>query len=254
MGRGIARRPFLRQDASRRRNEETAMALRDFNRTMLLPFKVWDLFIRAFHWLIVVLLVVSYVSVEAGWMEIHLTSGYTVMALLITRIVWGFVGSETARFSSFLVSPVRGLRHLTKFGERTPDTQVGHNEAGGWMVLAMLALLAVQVFSGLFNTEEYGEDYAAAGPLARYVSEGFADFAGAVHEQSFNLLFLFVVLHVAAVAAYKVVKKHDLVRPMITGVKRLPAATRQPRMVSPLIAAGILLVSAGLVWLLATRV
>ncbi|KAA5612498.1 hydrogenase [Rhodovastum atsumiense] len=218
---------------------------------MLLPMRVWDLPIRLFHWLIVLLVLLSYVSVQASWMGLHLISGYLVLALLIFRLVWGFVGSETARFRAFLTSPAKGLQHLAKFREQTPDTQIGHNAAGGWVVLVMLALLGIQVVSGLFNTEEYGADYAAAGPLVKYVGEGVTKVAGFIHGATFNLLLLVIILHVAAVLAYKVLKKHDLVRPMITGIKRLPAATRQPRMASPILAAAIFVVAGIAVWLLA---
>jgi cytochrome b len=149
---------------------------------------------------------------------------------------------------------LHGLRHLRTFREPTPDTQIGHNEAGGWMVLVMLVLLLVQTVSGLFNTEEYGADYAAAGPLVKYISERTANIAGFVHGANFNVLVAAIFLHLLAVTAYAVVKKHNLVRPMITGVKRLPAATRQPRMANPLLAAGALALAGVVVWLLATRV
>ncbi len=228
------------------------MALRDFKRTMMLPMRVWDAPTRLFHWAIVLLVLVSFVSVQAGWMRLHLLSGFTVLALLLFRLVWGFIGSETSRFRQFLVSPTKGLHHLSKFREPTPDTQVGHNEAGGWMVVALLALLGVQVLSGLFNTEEYGASYAAAGPLVKYVSKGVASFAGIVHGVTFTLLLLLIVLHILTILAYGLVKKHDLVRPMITGVKRLPAATRQPRMASPILAGAVLAVAIVISWLVAT--
>ena len=78
-------------------------------------------------------------------MELHFLSGYSIIALLLFRVAWGFVGSETARFSHFLKSPLAALRHLARLHRREPDTEIGHNAAGGWMVLVMLVLLAVQV-------------------------------------------------------------------------------------------------------------
>jgi cytochrome b len=225
------------------------MGLRDFNRTMLLPMRVWDAPTRLFHWVLVLLVLLSYVSVQAGWMRIHVTSGTLVLTLLLFRVAWGLVGSETARFSHFLGNPARGLAHLVHFRQRGPDTQVGHNEAGGWMVLLMLVLLAVQVVSGLFNTDQHG----AAGPLAKYASVRVSSIAGVVHGANFNLLAAAVGLHVLAILAYAVVKKHDLVRPMVTGMKRLPATTRQPRMASPVLAAVLAGLAGVAVWLLATR-
>ena len=229
------------------------MALRDFNRTMMLPMRIWDIPTRLFHWAIVLLVLLSFVSVQAGWMQIHLLSGYSLLALLLFRVIWGFVGSETARFRQFLGSPAKALRHLRSIRQPAPDTQVGHNPAGGWMVLGML-LLGVQIVSGLFNTEEYGKAYAAAGPLVKFVSQEVASLAGDVHAINFYLLATLIVLHILAIGAYARLKKQNLVLPMITGVKRLPAATRQPRLVSPLRAALVLALAGVAVWALATQV
>lgn len=230
------------------------MALRDFNRTMMLPMRIWDIPTRLFHWAIVLLVLLSFISVEAEWMQIHLLSGYTLLALLLFRVVWGFVGSETSRFRQFLVSPAKALRHLRSIRQPAPDTQVGHNPAGGWMVLVMLLLLAVQLVSGLFNTEEYGKADAAAGPLVKFVGKDVASLAGDVHAINFILLATVIVLHILAIGAYARLKQQNLVQPMITGVKRLPAATRQPRLVSPLRAALVLAVAGVAVWVLATQI
>ena len=225
------------------------MARRDFNRTILLPMRVWDAPTRLFHWLLVLLVALSYVSVQADWMRIHLISGYVVLGLLLFRLAWGFVGSDTARFRHFLGNPARALAHLARFRERGPDTQVGHNEAGGWMVLLMLGLLAVQVVSGLFNANRHG----IAGPLAAYAGARVTSIANFVHGANFNLLAAAVGLHILAILAYALVKRHDLVRPMVTGVKRLPATTRQPRMASPILAAVLAALAGVAVWLMATR-
>ena len=211
-----------------------------------LLMRVWDAPTRLFHWAVVVLMTFSYVAVQRGWMQLHFISGYTVLALLLFRLAWGFVGSETSRFRQFLRSPVEGLRHLAAFGKREPDTEIGHNAAGGWMVLAMLAALLVQVGSGLFSND----DIDAKGPLAHRVGKATSDWLSGVHVTSFYILLGLVVLHIAAIIAYAVVKRHDLVRAMVTGKKRLPANLRQPRFASPLLAAGILALAAGAVWAL----
>jgi len=212
--------------------------------------RVWDLPIRLFHWAIVVLIAISYVTYQFDRLDLHRLSGYTILTLLLFRLVWGFVGSDTARFSAFLKSPFAGLRHLAKFGQRGPDTQVGHNEAGGWMVLAMLALLGFQAVTGLFAND----DSTFEGPLFKLVSKATSDRITGLHALSFNLIELVIVLHVAALAAYYVVKRHNLVTPMITGKKRLPAATSAPRMASPVLAAVLLAASAGVVWAVVTLV
>ena len=104
--------------------------------------KVWDGWIRLVHWSIVSLIAVSWVSMRTGNVQVHYLSGYTVLTLLLFRIAWGVVGSDTARFSRFLRSPLAALRHLGGFRRREPDTEIGHNAAGGWMVLVLLGLLS----------------------------------------------------------------------------------------------------------------
>jgi cytochrome b len=227
------------------------MALRDFNRPMMLPMRVWDVPTRLFHWSCAVLVALSYLSVELGWMRIHLLSGTAVLALLLFRFGWGCVGSETARFSRFLASPAKVVRQLVAFFRQPgPDTEVGNSAAGGWMVLVLLVLLAVQVASGLFSGQRHGN---LPGPLMHDVSASAANAAAAIHSANFNLLIAAVGLHVLAVLAYAVVRKHDLVRPMITGVKRLPAATHQPRMASPLRALLLAAASGLAAWLVGSR-
>jgi cytochrome b len=225
------------------------MALRNFNQAMRLPMRIWDAPTRLFHWLLVLLVATGYVTIKRNWMELHLLAGYAMLTLLIFRVVWGFIGSDTARFARFLRSPIAGLRHLAHFARRTPDDEVGHNEAGGWMVLAMLLVLAAQVGTGLFSND----DGATEGPLAKYVDKAVSDKLSGYHGLNFNILLGLIGLHIVAIVAYAVVKRHDLVRPMFTGKKRLPAATRAPRMASPILALAILVVAALAVWALATR-
>jgi cytochrome b len=227
------------------------MALRNRDSGLKLPLRVWDAPTRLFHWAIVLLIATSYVTVHKGWMKLHMLSGYTILTLVLFRVIWGFVGSETSRFSRFLHSPLAALRQLAQFRDRSPDTEVGHNAAGGWMVLVILAVLGMQLASGLSVTDE---DDNIMGPLAKFVGPTWSGRLTSFHMLNFNILLGLIVLHVLAVTAYAMVKRHDLVRPMITGKKRLPAATRAPRMTSPLLALVILAVMGVCVWLLATRV
>jgi cytochrome b len=215
-------------------------------RTPMLLMRVWDAPTRLFHWAIVLLLITSYVAVKTDHMSLHYWSGYTVMTLLLFRIVWGFIGSETARFRQFLRSPLAGLAHLAKFPEREPDREIGHNAAGGWMVLAMLAALIVQVCTGLFA----GDPIEGGGPFVEQLAAPTQKLLDRVHNFNFNIILGLVVLHLLAITAYAAVKRHDLVRPMVTGKKRLPANLRQPRFASPLVAALVLLVAAACVWAL----
>ncbi len=209
-----------------------------------LLMRVWDAPTRLFHWAIVLLVTFSYVAVQLDWIKAHFYSGYTILTLLIFRIVWGFAGSETSRFRQFLRSPVEGLRHLASFGgPRAPDTEIGHNAAGGWMVLALLAVLLFQVGTGLI----IGDDTGPLGPLGYHLTKAQGMLVDKLHAWSFDAILALTALHILAIAAYAVFKRHDLVRAMVTGQKRLPATMRQPRFASPLLAVAVLAVSAGLV-------
>jgi cytochrome b len=217
-----------------------------------LSMKVWDAPTRLFHWAVVVLIATSYFTRNLSDISWHMLSGYTLLTLLLFRLAWGFVGSETSRFSQFLRSPIAGFRHLAQFGRREPDDQVGHNAAGGWMVLILLGDLGVQVGTGLFTYD--ADDHVPEGPLAHLVSEHTAEQITAIHFFNFNVILGLIALHVVAILAYALIKKHYLLRPMITGRKRLPGATRQPRMASSLLALMLVVLAACVVWVLATRV
>jgi cytochrome b len=193
------------------------------------PMRVWDAPTRLFHWAIVILLGVSWLTESRGWMEMHFWSGYLIIALLLFRLVWGFVGSQTARFSYFLKSPFAALHHLSRLHRREPDTEIGHNAAGGWMVLVMLALLVVQVATGLCAND----DGTTEGPLFKYITKDRSDWLSGIHALNFLLIQIAVLAHIAAILLYAVLKRHDLVRPMITGRKHLPAGMTAPTLASP---------------------
>jgi cytochrome b len=217
---------------------------------MRLPMRVWDLPIRVLHWLIVLLVAASYVSQLLGEMSLHLLLGYTMLTLLLFRLAWGFIGSDTARFRRFLRSPLAGLHHLRALHRREPDNEVGHNAAGGWMVLLLLLLLAAQVGTGLFSNNDV---YYVDGPLRHLVSKSTSDRISALHGTLFWVLLAAIALHVVVVVLYAVLKRQDLVRPMVTGKKLLPAATRAPRMAPLPLAGAVLALAAVLVWVLVTR-
>ena len=198
---------------------------------------------RLFHWGIVVLVGVSWLCASRGWMRLHFLSGYTILAALLFRIVWGFVGSDTARFVRFMRSPFAAVHHLTRLHRREADTEIGHNAAGGWMVLVMLLLLLVQVGAGLCAND----DGDTEGPLANYVGKDWSDWLSHIHAVNFKLIQLAVVLHVVAVAAYALIKRHDLVRPMITGTKTMQPGMQPPRMASPKLALVVFAVAVAIV-------
>ncbi len=232
------------------------MARKPTTSSIRLPMRVWDAPIRLFHWLLVVVMLVSYGSVSfatgsmAGQlMKLHIWSGEAALFLLTFRLIWGFIGGDTARFANFIRTPLEGLRHLAHVRERSEDNQIGHNPAGGWMVMIMIGLLAVQIVTGLFAND----DGNSTGPLARFITKDSSDTLSALHSVNFNFLIAAAALHVLVIGVYARVKGQNLVVPMITGKKRLPAATTAPRMAPPLLAVVVTLVAAGLTALIATR-
>ncbi len=211
--------------------------------------KVWDGWVRLFHWGTVACVAISYASAQMDAWQLHYLSGYTLLALVIFRILWGLVGSENARFAAFVRSPLAGFRELARFARHEPDAAMTHNPAGAWMVVVLLLMLLVQAVSGLFTNHDVGFTYSAHGPLANSVSEAASERASALHVGFINLLLAAIALHVLAVLAYALVKRQDLVRPMVTGVKRLPdSAARAPRHAPALLGLVLLGASAVAVW------
>lgn len=206
--------------------------------------KVWDGWVRMNHWLILVLMVVSFGTAKAHRMDWHMLSGYAILTLVLFRLLWGLFGSDTARFSRFLAWPGTALRQLGKMGRREPDAEVGHNAAGGWMVLLMLGLILTQAVTGLFSYDQI----FTRGPLARRAPEWVVDLASSVHVKNFYWLLGAIAVHVLAVGVYFVAKSHDLLGPMIHGVKKLPTDIAAPRMASPSLGLCLLGLSAAAVW------
>ena len=202
--------------------------------------RVWDLPVRLFHWLIVVLVAAAYATWRLNWMVWHGWIGDLTLALVLFRLLWGFLGSDTARFSQFLTSPRIALQHLRYSFLREPDRQVGHNPAGGWMVLLLLALLLAEALTGIY----VANDIADVGPLTGMVPAAAADAIDASHAIIWNVLLAAIALHVLAIAGYAAVKGQDLVRPLITGMKTLPEPVAAPRMASAARATVIFAVSA----------
>ncbi|ONG47741.1 hydrogenase [Pseudoroseomonas deserti] len=214
----------------------------------LVKVKVWDGWVRAGHWLLAGLIGLSWWSAETGRMELHLTSGYLILSYLLFRLAWGFLGSETARFRQFLRSPLAALGHLGHLFRREPDREIGHNAAGGWMVLALLAVLLAQAGSGLFADD----DILTRGPLAGFVSGETSYFLTTLHGWTFNLILALVGLHVAVVLLYALAKRQDLVRPMVTGSKRLPEGSIAPRLAPLWLGLLLACASGGIVWWIST--
>ena len=192
--------------------------------------KVWDLPVRIFHWAIVVLLAFQ---LATGWIGAHLMpwhvySGYALLVLVVFRILWGFAGSTHARFASFLAGPVATFTFARRLFSREAVPQVGHNPLGGWMVMALIASLAFQAFSGLFAND----GVATEGPLATLVPVELSNDLAEWHGWNAWLLVILSGLHVAAVVFHLLVKRDNLVTAMFTGVKHVPPEAARERRVA----------------------
>ena len=177
--------------------------------------RVWDLPIRVFHWLLVLCIIGSLVSVNLGEnaIEWHAYFGYSVLTLLIFRIVWGFVGSTHARFASFLPNRESVLNYLQGKAPRV----LGHNPIGALSVFALLFVLSVQVLTGLFVDDEI----TFQGPLAKYVPNWVVSFLSEIHEGNQVVIYILITIHIAAILYYKKFKGEDLIKPMISGDKEI---------------------------------
>ena len=210
--------------------------------------RLWDSPTRIFHWLLVILVAVSYFSAEEGNFEIHEISGITILVLISSRIIWGFVGSTSARFSHFVRGPGAVLRYVRALLRRDPPHTAGHNPLGGWVVVAFLVLLLTQGTLGLFAND----DIFFEGPLAYMVTDDTSDSISGLHHDLFGYILILIGIHVAAVIGYWIVFKEKLVHAMITGRKKVDADARGQAISfrSPVLAGIITLVVAGIVLLI----
>ena len=197
---------------------------------------VWDLPLRLFHWLAVALVAAAYATWRLNWMDWHAAIGEALLALVLWRLLWGFFGSDSARFAHFLGPPREALRHLAEIRRREPDREAGHNPAGGWVVLLLLALLLGETLTGIY----VNNDIADQGPLTEMTPAPVANLITLLHKRLWDVLLAAIVLHLLAIAGYAALKRHNLVLPMLTGWKRLPAGVPAPRLRGPLRALALL--------------
>jgi cytochrome b len=211
--------------------------------------KVWDLPTRLFHWTLVALMIAQWLTAEeSSTMDYHVWGGYAVLALVLFRLIWGFAGSETARFSDFLRGPGAALEYVKALLRGETPHYLGHNPLGAWSIVAMLVLLLVQAGTGLFAND----DILIEGPLYAWVSKDTSDWLTTIHKLNFNLLLLVIAVHLSAVLFYLLVKRENLIHPMLSGRKHLPPERLHsaPRLVSPWLGLAALAVAVAAVWLL----
>lgn len=188
--------------------------------TGLARTRIWDLPTRLFHGLLALAVTGVLVTGWTGVMDWHFRLGYAVLALLLFRLVWGFVGGRWSRFAAFVHGPRSVVAYLR--GQAHPDHLIGHSPLGALSVFAMLAVLVLQVATGLVADDAI----TYAGPLAHTVSGAVSGLATGWHaEWGKWAVVALIALHLAAVLYYAVVRRHRLVAPMITGDKLLPRAT-----------------------------
>lgn len=191
------------------------------------PIRLWDLPTRLFHWTLVLGIGFSWFCAEVGgnWTVWHERSGIFLLALVLFRIVWGFVGSDTARFARFLTSPLHAWQHLQELKGQGTAFHAGHNPLGAWMVVALLAIVLLQGATGLFATD----DIMTEGPLMGLVSGSTAETLTTIHHLLFNGILLLVALHVGAVLFYRLAKRTNLIKAMVVGKADWPVAQPPPQ-------------------------
>lgn len=189
--------------------------------------RAWDLPTRVFHWALVFCIFSAWVSFEyAGkigdpTLRWHRWNGYAILVLLVFRIIWGFVGGSTSRFAAFLDWPWKALGYLKDTFSGRHRRYLGHNPAGSWMIVGLIAVVMIQAMLGLFTLEH---NELTAGPLQRLIldDEKTTKLIQTLHGLGFYLILGLVALHVTANVLYRMLAKDKLIEAMITGVK--PAA------------------------------
>ena len=176
--------------------------------TMITKFKVWDNFTRIYHMSQLLLLALLWYSGEQGDFELHFLCGYTMLALWISRLFWGVLGSQSARFSYFLASPKTALSWLKKPHQAFP----GHNPLAAYMIIALLLSLGVQLITGLFATD----DVLAEGPLLYTVSDSLAESLDSLHNTNFDILLALIAIHIVAALIHSW-RSDNVIKTIVTG-------------------------------------
>jgi len=203
--------------------------------TQTRTINVWDPVVRIGHWLLVVAFFTAYFT-EDDFLTQHTWAGYIVAAIVFIRIIWGFIGTRYARFSQFIYRPSTIIQYLAGLFQHKPQHYIGHNPAGGAMVIALLLSLSVTVVSGmkLYAVEENKGPFSTAAPFIikqaqasasgasnHMVNEADEEFWEEVHEIATNLTLLLVFLHISGIIMSSIVDKEKLLKAMFTGKKEV---------------------------------
>lgn len=179
--------------------------------------KVWDPLVRLFHWSLAGSFLIAWL-LEDSWLALHVVVGYTALGLVMVRLLWGLVGPRHARFSDFVRPPAAVWAYLRDVAAFRARRHLGHNPAGGAMVVALLAAVVLTGVTGLatYGAEEFAGPLAVLGHAPVWAGGALE----AIHEFLANLTVLLVALHVAGVLLASVQHRENLVRAMVTGRKR----------------------------------
>lgn len=177
---------------------------------------VWDLPIRLFHWLLVISLLGSFVTISQGWILAHFYFGYTLTGLILFRLLWGLLGTTYARFSAFNLSAAGFFRQLQAMFKGSAQPWLGHNPAGGIMVLIMLGTIGLQAVSGLF----YSDEVFWFGPFYFVAPDWTLATAAWLHSRLPLVILLLVLMHILAVLYHRFRMREHLIGAMVHGYKQ----------------------------------
>ncbi len=176
--------------------------------------KVWDILVRVFHWSLVIFFIIAYLT-EGDWIVIHSYAGYTIFLLVIFRIVWGIIGSFHARFSNFVVPPREAVKYIKEELSGDAKHYLGHNPAGGLMIIALIISLLATVVTGASIIATEGDGPLAATFIASFSGELLEE----IHEFFTTIILLLVILHIGGVIFSSLLQEENLIKAMLTGKK-----------------------------------
>ncbi len=213
--------------------------------------KVWDIWLRLFHWTFAIAVIFLLLSGEFGWFffEGHKLAGEIVVALILFRVLWGIFGSSTAKLTTLVTHPKYAFKHIIDLFKGSVHHERGHSASGGWAVILMLLLIGFQAISGLFIADE---DELLEGVFYGMLSDDLSSELLSLHYQNARLIQIIVIIHIVTIAFYALRGGINLVKPMITGHMKWPSSLSIPSaQFQANWIAGILLiaVAGGLSWL-----